>query len=389
MKEKILIITDHKTGGAAIVAKETAEILAGDDYIIKSYWGSDNFKFSLKNYLFNFRAYNDIKLILNEFLPDKILLHNFDNLLSPLILKAIKDFKKVHNCTVIMTCHDYHIISPSNSMTYFRNGEKLFFNDVPNIFELLSVRIDNRSYFHGLVRIFQWSLYYSLLKYNDVIDCFTCPSRFIQTKLEQRFKNKSIHLLYNPSSFIPIDFPKETISYKKIKIVFIGRLTDDKGIFDFLYNFKNYTVGLESKKNIEFIIIGDGPNYNKIEKLSSHNNDLCRISLRGYLSKEEIRNILIESHFILLPSLVYENAPLSLVEGSFCQCNIITMNYGGMKEIANKFNSSILIDDFSEKSITSLLSKIENFDRVNEVEFHEFVNSYSKEYFLKKFKGIF
>ncbi|WP_140205916.1 glycosyltransferase, partial [Vibrio parahaemolyticus] len=79
---------------------------------------------------------------------------------------------------------------------------------------------------------------------------------------------------------------------------------------------------------------GEGPNFHKILQLSQDRKLKFNISVLGYLPIEQVREVLIESDYVLLPSIVYENAPLSLVEGVFCKCDIITMNYGGMKEIA-------------------------------------------------------
>ncbi|HBH9756379.1 TPA: glycosyltransferase [Escherichia coli] len=388
MKKKIFIISDYKTGGAGHVAFKVGEILKDNDFLVNHYWGEEFFKFSPINYLFNFRAKRDIECRIKKFKPDVILLHNFDNILSPLILKAIKEYKDIHSCKVIMTCHDYHIVSASNSLTYYSKSEKKFYQNLPSFFQLLTARLDKRSYFHGLARIIQWYLYYHLFSLNNVIDNYTCPSHFIGSKLEERFKKQKIHLLHNPSNMPPVDFEEINKNNKVAKIVFVGRVSDDKGIYEFLLRFHEYSSRCGFIDPVEFVIIGEGPNFHKILQLSQDRKLKFNISVLGYLPIEQVREILIESDYVLLPSIVYENAPLSLVEGVFCKCDIITMNYGGMKEIAGKIHSSIVLNNFSKEEIVKLINGIKNRNKMKKEEFDFFVHEYSHENYINGFNSI-
>lgn len=382
---KVLVITDHRTGGAGIVAQETASILSNNGCTIEYFWGSDYYKFSPVRYIYNRDAKYKLESLLNSYNPDVVMLHNFDNLLSPVILKGIKNYRKNNKVKVIMTLHDYHILSPTNSLTYFVKGEKRFYSNVPSITEILLNRIDKRSYFHGLLRVFQWVLYYKFQSLRNIIDHYICPSEFIFSKASQVLNSDKICLLRNPS--VIIESPVEEKRNKdEITITFVGRLTEEKGIHEFLNAVVSGVYDIDSKIIID--IIGDGELRSLIQDLIDKNfNENIVINLIGRIPKDCVQKHLSNSDYVLLPSLCFENAPLSLVEGAFQGCKILTMNYGGMKEIANMQNCSFLMDNFDSESIGRLFSHVINSKdfRVNNT---DILFKYSPENYFKSIEDI-
>ncbi|WP_210459241.1 glycosyltransferase [Vibrio crassostreae] len=355
---KILIVTDYRTGGAGHVAQITGDILISRGFEVEYLFGTDFFKFSLMRYLFNFRGYNIVNGKLFSFKPDVVMLHNFDNIWSPLILKAVEKFKLVNDkAKVVMTLHDYHIISATNSLTYYNNENQLhYFDRVPSFIELIKNRIDRRGRLHGFVRIFQWYFYYGLLKLNSTIDSFICPSKFMMNKCIQRYSEKKVKVIYNPTTFINSNRVK--FVGDSLQIIFAGRISQEKGIFEF------FDLLIKSKlkinRKLHFDIIGDGDLFTELKNIAGKAQ--FSLSIHGRKSHEFVENKLTNANFVLLPSTVFENAPLSLIEGVFKGCNIITMNYGGMKEISEQLSSSILLDNLTQNSIDKMLKYLDSFD---------------------------
>ncbi|MBG2875361.1 glycosyltransferase [Proteus alimentorum] len=383
--KKILFINDNSLkGGSAQVTNDTKKCFDSKGWKSYTFFGSSFYKFSPKNYIFNYNAYKKLKIYLDEIEPDIIHIHNYDNLLSPLVLLALHMYKKKKkSCKIIMTVHDYHIISPSNSLSYYKGKEKKFFKTPPSLIKLLISKLDRRSYIHGVARLIQWYLYYSFFDLRKVIDIYLCPSEFIYNLLP--LKNKKI--VYNPTNnLISSDNIIKENSF--ITISFAGRLTKDKGIYDFLESIHKY--GKHSKIKIILHIFGEGELKEKIlsleKKLKEKN---VYIILHGFQKKEIVQKTLSKSHYILLPSLCYENAPLSLIEGVFYKCKIITMNYGGMKEIAEKTTNSILLNNLKHDEIINMITTI-NQQYKSEAVFYDNnqYEKYSSEYYYKKIKNI-
>lgn len=351
---KFLIISDYSTGGAGHVAKITSELLNKSENDSKLIFGNKYFRFNFFGYIFNIKGYKLILRALSDLKPDVVMIHNYDNLWSPLILKAINNYKKKHNITVIFTLHDYHIVSASNSMTYYKNNKLMFFDSPPSIAELLINKIDRRNRLFGFARIVQWYAYYNFFKFDSVIDGYICPSEFMKSKLVQRHQNKRIEVLYNPSTFETVS-PVISLG-NVIKVVFAGRLTRDKGILKFLHLVNESKI--ELKRMIEVDIIGDGVDFKDINQLSLGTRTNLKINLHGVLPHSEVKDILKTADFVLLPSVVYENAPLSLIEGVFMGCHVITMNYGGMKEVGDQLPHSIMLDNLSTTEVSKVLNKL-------------------------------
>lgn len=375
-----MIVSDYKTGGAGSVALKTSEILSSHGYIINYIWGIDHFKFSIFNYLCNVKAYKLLMKELSNHRPDIIMIHNIDNILSPLVLLAIKNYKKNYNVKVIFTVHDYHIISPINSLSYYSGVHKCFFNEPPTILSMLTKKLDRRGYLYGLIRLLQWYPYYRFIGLRNIIDYFICPSEFMASKVENHFPEEKVKLIKNPVKFNAAmsDITNDNI----IRITFTGRLTQDKGIYPFLKSLAS----INSEKKIIINLIGDGEHKDKIENINIPS--WLKINLFGKRDSNFVKDTLLASDYVLLPSLCYENAPLTLVEGVFLGCKIITMNYGGMREIAIKFNDSVLLDDLSPSSIYHMIEKINKKKPCCQVERQSFFDDYSESNYINKLSPL-
>ena len=60
---------------------------------------------------------------------------------------------------------------------------------------------------------------------------------------------------------------------------------------------------------------------------------------------------------LVLPSIWYENAPLSLAEGAFMNMRLITANYGGMKEMAELCGGAYLMNPQDTDSVKDAVTR--------------------------------
>lgn len=383
MSKKILVISDHRGGGAGHVATQSGLLFSDQGYNVDYIFGDDYFKFNAVGYCCNYSAIDIIRKKLAISKPEIILIHNFDHLWSPFFLVEINKYKEKTGAKVIMTVHDYHIVSASNSLSYYENTEKKFFKDPPSFKQLVTKKLDRRSYIYGLARLVQWYPYYSVLNLQKTFDHFMCPSEFIYKQVVKRFDPSVVSVVHNPTS---ATISSCQLDNDDVVITFAGRLSKDKGIYDFIKSIADSK--LVSPKHITINIIGKGPYFDDIERLvDTLKEQNITIVLHGLQKFEIVKSIFENSSYVLLPSLCYENAPLTLVEGVFAGCKVLTMNYGGMVEIADKLNLSILMDDFSPKSIQFVFDNL-NTKKEEQSTLDKFYQDYSNDNYISKVKEI-
>lgn len=169
-------------------------------------------------------------------------------------------------------------------------------------------------------------------------------------------------------------FKKKYKSLNKLKILFVGKILESKGIFLLLHAF----LQLQSiYKDISFNIIGDGPDKYKLEKLIRLND---KINFHGWIDDDEkIKRIFSHSNLLVCPTLpgYPEGVPRVISEALSTFTMVLSSDVGG---INNEFinNSPILL--FKGGNIISLKNKIKkiinnNFD-IKET--YELIKNYNK-----------
>ena len=99
----------------------------------------------------------------------------------------------------------------------------------------------------------------------------------------------------------------EKFSGKKV-FISVGRLSDSKGQMDLVGAFKKIDL---KRLNIVLLIIGDGPDYQRLKKEITANNLQDHIKLMGY--RKDVDYLLHYANFFIFPSY-YEGLPGALIE---------------------------------------------------------------------------
>ncbi len=370
--ERILLINDfHQGGGAEKIFRDTYNYLK-DHYEVLKFYASEKPKrpSDFLSYVYSHHYFNKLHELLIEFKPDIIHVHNYYHLLTPSILDAIGLYKKGrNNVKVIMTAHDFHLICPNSGYYYFpplRKRNLIKFTLPPSIFQIFYFCFDYRGFRHSLIKKIQWLNAYYIKKAFRSIDIIISPSQFLKYHLELKFKDQfSYFLLRNPLEALPQkkgDINRTTP--ERLKMVFIGRLSFEKGLLE-------YIKALKRLSNVDYIfdIYGDGEYGEILEDEIVSQGLSSKINLKGSIGREELNNTLLNYHALVLPTLCYENAPLSIVEAASLNLRIITCNYGGMKEMASICKGEYLIDPYDESSIhKAIINCFDDITRQNRIE---------------------
>ena len=153
------------------------------------------------------------------------------------------------------------------------------------------------------------------------VDQYICLTQFAKNKMvEGGLPADKISIkpnfIVNETSFTDQNFSQRNGA------LFVGRLSDEKGIRFLLDNWKNMDVPLT--------IVGDGPLSLEVEHAARTNN---RVHYLGRLSMSEIYRQMSMSQVLLVPSLWYEGFPMVIVEAFSNGLPVIASNLGSLAEV--------------------------------------------------------
>ena len=250
-------------------------------------------KVSNSKYFLNFKATQNLQILLENENIDIAHIHNINHYLSPLILKVLKKNK----IPIVMTAHDYSLISPNYNL-YIKNKLNLKY----------------------IVLSIEFCLKKILFPYHKLIDLFIAPSEFMENKLRSKgFKN--VFTIHNFTKVIDND--PNIGNY----FLYFGRLSKEKGLEDFIKTLKKI------KKDFLFYIVGEGPEKNNLTKLVDKLNLNEKIKFLGYKNKEtELSKIISNAQFVVIPSLCQENCSLSILESMAHGKIVLAPRLGGNSE---------------------------------------------------------
>lgn len=270
--------------------------------------------------IYNPRSIKELKRILSENKIEIAILHNLLPIISPCIIPLLKR----NGVEIIQTVHNYRLLCPTG--IFFNKGRicekcttgirewNCFTNNCnKNLFSSLSFSI--RSYF---IR---------KMNYYHKIDRFLTISDFQKNKLiNNGFPEDKINTLPNTIEIKNYDIDVESKNY----IGFVGRLSYEKGIFDFIeianqmpkYNFK---VAGEMTKDLNNITI---PN---------------NLEFLGFLNPKELDEFYLSCKVILVLSKWYEPFGLVNLESMLRGTPIIAYDIGAIPEIIENGKEGFVI----------------------------------------------
>lgn len=189
------------------------------------------------------------------------------------------------------------------------------------------------------------------------LDKFVLISNELYNYYNNLLKNEKVKCLYIPN-FIE-EIPKNKSKLNTNNIITVGRLSKEKGHADLI---KVISLLNEKIEDFHLNIIGDGPTKKNIQNLIKKYNLENKISLLGFLPKEEVYKYLEKSTVFLLPSLT-ESFGLVVLESFSKGVPVITFSSakGAYELIDNEVNGIICkyrdLDKMSRKTYDLLINK--------------------------------
>lgn len=273
--------------------------------------------------------------LISSIKPDILHAHNIYGRLTSAVLDAAKK-KKV---PVVMTLHDYKLVCPSYLM--LSGGKACDVCKGTAFYNCFLKKCHKGSLSASLVYTIEAYFTRCFKKY-DSVKYFISPSAFLQKKHIEAGIPAS-KLFYIPNPIKPNEF--EPNFSNQSYILFVGRLSREKGVLTFLKAI--YKVGVQCK------IVGDGPLRTEYESFAIGQR-LNNVSFVGYKTDDELKELFRNAAFIVFPSEWYENAPMTILEAFAYGKPVIGSNIGGIPEMIIDGETGLLfepgnVNDLSEK----------------------------------------
>jgi len=302
--------------------------------------GTERFLYPFK-IIYSFEAKKKIIQVIDKFKPDIIHMNNINFQLTPSVIYGAKK----REIPIVQTVHDYQMICPNHLLYNFDKNEiceKCINGSYVNCIKNKCIHNSGIKSIIGAVE----AKIYSILKTYKKVDLFISPSYFLEEKL------LSANTLYNGKTKTIHNFiDKNKFTYEKGNnedyIAFAGRLSKEKGV-------ECLAKTARLLPEYTFMVAGDGPDRNMLENIEN-------VKLAGFLTGQKLIEFMGKSKALLVPSIWYENCPLSILEAQCMGVPVITMNNGGMAELVKDGVTGILVDEATpEKMALGIKRALEN-----------------------------
>lgn len=350
-------------GGAERVVFETKRLLEGNGDVVSAFamrdpkneaspWekhfvshvATDRVRFGWQGLrtagrmLWSFEAAGRFDALLKEAKPDVIHAHNIYHQISPSILSAAERREK----PVVMTLHDYHLVSPNYGM--FDRGMIVEPDAKHPYRDTFRRRLIGGSALKSGLSAFEGWLHHALGVYGSV-KTFIAPSEFLKAKVVAHGVDAA------RVEVVPhcIDLEGRVPRYaSENRVLFVGRLSPEKGVEVLLRAMKDV-------HGLECAIVGDGPERDALERLAEE-LDLRNVTFLGALHGSELDREYARAKAVVIPSRSYETFGLTALEAYAFGKPVVAARIGALPEVVREGETGVL---FTPDAPQELAEKLE------------------------------
>ena len=335
--------------------------------------------------LYNPRSIRDLKKIIQTFQPEVAILHN----LFPIISPAIIPFLKKQEIKTVQILHNYRLLCPIG--TFYTKGQICEKCTTKGREWHCLLNRCNDGFFQSLSFTIR-SMFARKRNYFGAVNQFVALSDFQKNKLlENGFDESKIAVIPNSIFADPVgarhastlrqaqcvaplsnraltDEPRDFIG-------FVGRLTPEKGIFDFIELAR-------LMPNYEFRVAG------KQTAILEHTALPQNLKFEGFLDASQLRDFYCRAKVIVFPSRWYEGFPMTLLEAFSCKTPVIVYNLSAMPEIVENGKDGFVVEvgDIQEmrEKIDLLFNDYSLWTKFSENTLHKYETEYSVQSYYDK-----
>ncbi|MFA4872450.1 MAG: glycosyltransferase [Patescibacteria group bacterium] len=291
--------------------------------------------------LWSREAATKLDALLTHYPIDIAHLHNIYHQISPSILPVLKK----HGIPIVMTLHDFHLVSPAYNL--YAHGGYCEHAKGSRFFNSFIHRCVKSSYFASAVCAFELWIHHTLRLYERYVDAFIVPSEFMARTLQEwGFQPRRLEVIPNfidAKEFLPTQDIGDAMLY-------VGRLSEEKGIHILLESVKQLP-------DVSFIIAGSGP----LERLVRDCAANC-LNLRflGQVPHCELARLYVQARAVIVPSLACEVFPMVILEAGAAGRPVIAFDKGGINEIIEDgYNGKLISNEHDNEMLLCAIKEME------------------------------
>jgi len=288
--------------------------------------------------LWSLEAAKKFDKLLDEAKPDIVHAHNIYHQLSPSILAAAKK----RRVPVVMTLHDYHLVSPNYGM--FDRGQVVEADPKHPYWDTLRRKLIGGSTLRSALSAFEGWLHRVSGAYDHVAK-FVVPSEFAKRKMiAYGIEEKRLEVIPHF-----IDLEGRTPRYEsEARVVFVGRLSEEKGVDVLLRAMKDV-------RGLTCAIIGDGPEKAKLVALAEELK-LENVETLGALYGADLDREIARARAVVIPSRSYETFGLTALEAYAWGKPVIAARIGALPEVVRESKTGLLFTPGDHKGLAVKLN---------------------------------
>lgn len=170
------------------------------------------------------------------------------------------------------------------------------------------------------------------------------------------------------------------------QFVTVARLTSQKNVDGLLHAFAQVA---ESENKITLVIVGDGPQRTHLEQTSRGLSIDDRVTFRGRLDREDVRDALWDAHAFVLPSR-HETFGVVLLEAMATGLPVVATNSGGPNEVVTP-DTGLLVPANDTDALAGALYEIQNrWSSFDENEIRSYIlHHYGPEPFIHRTRTLY
>jgi glycosyltransferase involved in cell wall biosynthesis len=285
-----------------------------------------------------------IQQLIRDVKPDVAYLLQICNNLSPSIIDGCRSL----GVPVVMRLSDFNLICPAY---VFLRDQDICLECERGYYRALRRRCLQNSFLVTAGRVLSMYLH-DLLRVYRRVDAFITPSAFLRDKMLSNGFSSS-RVVHIPSFIDAEDF-EPSYSHDNY-ILYFGRVSRDKGLTYLIKAFENVA---RIRKDIRLLIVGNSPDGEK-DRLEHYveKNGLKGISFFGFKSKRELGPLIQDAMFTVVPSVWYENTPMTIYESFAYGKPVVASRIGSIPEQVDDGVDGCL---YEPKNVCDLAAKMQS-----------------------------
>jgi glycosyltransferase involved in cell wall biosynthesis len=243
-------------------------------------------------------------------------------------------------------------------------GEKVFHHmcaDASNTWRDSKYSFLEKLFGFALSRYIRYKLS-QICKHENTINL--CTGDVLENFSKKYSPNKTyqfVDLMVKP----PKDVESVAINTKSLRLLFVGRIVEDKGIFDLIYSVKH----LKGKATLT--VVGDGPDLAKARSYVNKEGLDKYINFTGQLPHAQLSSVYNNSDAVVVPSNNhYEGFPRVIMEGWAHHKPVIVSNVGGVKAFVKDGENGLIFSPGDRvqllDNVTQLINDWVLFEKIKE-----------------------